>query len=241
MLNMYLALDFANYEKTKSFIEENDLVGVPVKVGMELFYHEGTRIINYLKENNHSVFLDLKLFDIPTTVEKAMRNLAKYEVDFVNVHALGGSEMIKRATEGLQSSSQSAHKTNLLAVTILTSMDDQVIYDDLGLSGTVNEEVVRLAKIAEKSGANGVVCSVHEANLIKSTCEANFKTMTPGIRMSESQSNDQKRIATPTYAKQNGSDYIVIGRSVTASDKPKEAYDKALGEWKNDTTLPNCT
>ncbi len=160
---MYLALDFPDYNKTKNFIERNDLQGVPVKVGMELFYKEGSKIINYLKEQNHSIFLDLKLFDIPTTVERAMHNLADFEVDFVNVHALGGSEMIKRAKSALQSKSSSNHETKLLAVTILTSMDNQIIKDDLGLSLTVNQEVLRLAKLSESSGADGVVCSVRHS------------------------------------------------------------------------------
>ncbi len=228
---MYLALDFPNLKTTKTFLESNSLQGVPVKVGMELFYREGTQVINYLKENNHSIFLDLKLFDIPTTVERAMRNLAKFEIDFVNVHALGGAEMIKRAKEGLQTSSVSNHETKLLAVTILTSMDNKVIKEDLGLTGTVEEEVKRLAILSEKSGANGVVCSVHEASLIKSVCNPAFKTMTPGIRLSNSDNNDQKRVATPKYAKDNGSDYIVIGRSITQAEHPKSAYEKALGEW----------
>ena len=228
---MYLALDFPDIKTTKTFLEINSLQGVPVKVGMELFYREGTNIINYLKENNHSVFLDLKLFDIPTTVERAMRNLAKFEIDFVNVHALGGTEMIKRAKEGLQTSSVSNHETKLLAVTILTSMDDQVIKDDLGLTGTVEEEVKRLAILSEKSGANGVVCSVHEASVIKKICQPEFKTMTPGIRLSESNNNDQKRVATPKYANETGSDYIVNGRSITQAKNPKLAYERALGEW----------
>ena len=228
---MYLALDFPDYNKTKNFIERYDLQGVPVKVGMELFYKEGSKIINYLKEQNHSIFLDLKLFDIPTTVERAMHNLADFEVDFVNVHALGGSEMIKRAKSALQSKSSSNHETKLLAVTILTSMDNQIIKDDLGLSLTVNEEVLRLAKLSESSGADGVVCSVHEAAMIKELCDKNFKTMTPGIRLSQSQHDDQKRVATPKFAKENGSDHIVIGRSITQADNPKSAYDIALGEW----------
>lgn len=228
---MYLALDFPDLKTTKSFIESNHLQSVPVKVGMELFYKEGTKIIEYLKENNHSIFLDLKLFDIPTTVERSMRNLANLEVDFVNVHALGGSEMIKRAKEGLQSNSSSNHETNLLAVTILTSIDNSSLKEDLGLSGTVEKEVKRLARLSEDSGANGVVCSVHEAALVKAACQPGFKTMTPGIRLSQSDSNDQKRIATPKFAKENGSDYIVIGRSITQADNPKSAYEIALGEW----------
>lgn len=230
---MYLALDFPEFETTKSFIETNDLQGVPVKVGMELFYQEGLKIINYLKENNHSIFLDLKLFDIPNTVERAMRNLASFEIDYVNVHALGGAEMIKRAKEGLQSNSASNHETKLLAVTILTSMDEATIKNEVGLSGTVESEVKRLAKMSENSGANGVVCSVHEASLIKEVCHKEFQTMTPGIRLSNSDNNDQRRVATPEFARENGSDHIVIGRSITQAKNPKLAYEIALGEWSN--------
>lgn len=230
---MYLALDFPDYNTTKSFIETNNLQGVPVKVGMELYYREGHNIINYLKENDHSIFLDLKLFDIPNTVERAMRNLAKFEVDYVNVHALGGSEMIKRAKEGLQSNSSSRHETKLLAVTILTSMDQTTIENELGLSGSVESEVKRLARLAEKNGAHGVVCSVHEAELIKRNSSPEFQTMTPGIRLTNSDNNDQKRIATPKFARNNGSDHIVIGRSITQAKDPKLAYEIALGEWSN--------
>src|SRR5699024_2755713 len=201
---MYLALDFPNFRETKIFLENNNLQGVPVKVGMELFYKEGTKILEYLKNNNHSIFLDLKLFDIPTTVKNAMRNLAYFEVDFVNVHALGGTEMIKQAKEGLQTNS--TYDTKLLAVTVLTSMYNQVI---------------RFVKRLEDIVASGIVCYVHEVDLIKETTQPNFITMTPGIRLLEDQTNDQKRVATPKFAKQNGSDYIVIGRSVTQAKNPK--------------------
>lgn len=228
---MYLALDFPDLITSKNFLESNNLEGVPVKVGMELFYREGIKVIDYLKENNHSIFLDLKLFDIPTTVERAMRNLVKFEIDFVNVHALGGREMIKRAKEGLHANSASNHETKLLAVTVLTSMDNYVLNEELGLLGTVEDEVKRLAKLSEQSGADGVVCSVHEASVIKDICRPDFKTMTPGIRMQDTSNNDQKRVATPKYARNNGSDYIVIGRSITQAENPELAYEKALGEW----------
>src|SRR5699024_3876232 len=153
------------------------------------------------------------LFDIPTTVKNAMRNLAYFEVDFVNVNALGGTEMIKQAKEGLQTNF--TYDTKLLAVTVLTSMDNQVINREVGLGGTVDEEVTNLAKISEDSGTSSVVCSVHEATIIKETTQPNLVTMTPGIRLLEDQNNDQNRVATLKFAKQNGSDYIVIGRSGT--------------------------
>src|SRR5690625_4916128 len=155
MNSVFLALDFPSWEKADSFLTTHELEGVPVKVGMELFYKEGTHVIEQLKQNNHPIFLDLKLHDIPTTVMRAMRNLATLEVDYVNVHALGGSEMIKRAKEGLQSNSQSHKETKLLAVTILTSFDEHTLYEDLTLRGTVDENVSHFAKLAYHSGADG--------------------------------------------------------------------------------------
>lgn len=234
MNNIYLALDFPTWNEADTFLNDNQLHGVPVKVGMELFYREGISVIEKLKENNHPIFLDLKLHDIPTTVMRAMRNLAKLEVDFVNVHALGGSDMIKRAKEGLTSST---HDTKLLAVTILTSMDEMTMNNDLRLLGTVDENVLHLAKISEQSGADGVVCSVHEAKAIKEACSSQFMTMTPGIRLADSNDDDQRRVATPQFARRNGSTSLVIGRSITKANNPKEAYERALKEWENGTTI----
>src|SRR5699024_6081570 len=171
-----------------------------------------------------------------TTVMRVMRNLATLEVDYVNVHALGGSEMIKRAKEGLQASSASNHKTKLLAVTILTSMDETTLHEDLTLSGSVNDNVLHFAQVAASSGADGVVCSVHEAAAIKEATRPNFETVTPGIRLAADAADDQKRVATPAYAKGEGVDAIVIGRSITKAKKPTEAYEQALGEWKHETS-----
>lgn len=236
MNKLYVALDFPTWAESSHFIRENGLEGVPVKVGMELFYREGIQVIERLKENNHPIFLDLKLHDIPTTVMRAMSNLASLEVDVVNVHALGGKEMIQRAKEGLQSSSTSNHTTKLLAVTILTSMDEQMIQQDLGLKGTVENNVVHLARLSEKSGADGVVCSVHEAKTIYEHCHENFLTVTPGIRLATSTVDDQKRVATPSVAKSLGASSIVVGRSITQAQDPLQAYEQALKEWENGIT-----
>lgn len=236
MKNIYLALDFPTWKQSKLFLDQNSLHGVPVKVGMELFYREGISVIEALKERNHPIFLDLKLHDIPTTVMRAMRNLAGLEVDYVNVHALGGSEMIQKAKEGLQSSSSSSHETKLLAVTILTSMDEKKMHSDIRLQGTVEDNVVHLAKLSQKNGADGVVCSVHEVEKIKHDCSSSFLTMTPGIRLSSSGVDDQKRIATPSIARNLGTDAIVIGRSITKATNPLHAYNQALEEWENDTS-----
>ncbi|WP_226037965.1 orotidine-5'-phosphate decarboxylase [Aquibacillus saliphilus] len=230
---IYLALDFPTWEESSAFIDSNGLQGIPVKVGMELFYREGPRVIEQLKENNHSIFLDLKLHDIPTTVNKAMKNLAKLGVDIVNVHALGGSEMIKAAKEGLIKGAVNKEVPKLLAVTLLTSMGESTLKQELHVNDTIESTVVRLAKLANDSGADGVVCSAHEANKIKISCGFDFLTVTPGIRLTNSANNDQKRIATPVFAKQNGADAIVIGRSITQAKQPIKAYQQALKEWGN--------
>ena len=184
--NIYLALDFPTWDEARQFIDANELHGVPVKVGMELFYREGTHVIEQLKNAEHPIFLDLKLHDIPTTVMRAMRNLASLEVDLVNVHAFGGAQMIQKAKEGLQANSSSTHETKLLAVTILTSMDEKTMHDELHVDGTVEEQVAHLATLAEKNGADGVVCSVLETKTIYQNCSRDFLTVTPGIRLKTS-------------------------------------------------------
>lgn len=227
---IYLALDFPDWLTAKDFLDNHSLEGIPVKVGLELFYREGAFMIEKLKENNHPIFLDLKLHDIPTTVEKAMRNLARLEVDMVNVHALGGSEMMKRAKEGLLG--YGGDDTSLLAVTILTSMNESQMQQQLRINNPLQKQVTHLAEVSKESGADGVVCSVHEAAAVKDVCGPNFITTTPGIRLKESALDDQKRVATPKVAKQLGADFLVIGRSITKAEHPKEAYENALKEYR---------
>ncbi|MCJ0931269.1 orotidine-5'-phosphate decarboxylase [Virgibacillus halodenitrificans] len=230
---IYLALDFPTWKEAERFLQVHQLEHIPVKVGMELFYREGPALIEKLKEKGHPIFLDLKLHDIPTTVMRAMVNLASMEVDIVNVHATGGSEMIKRAKEGLIKGSSSSPNTKLIAVTVLTSMDKAVMNKELRLSGEVEEQVVRLATLSKESGADGVVCSVHEANAIKTACGSSFLTVTPGIRLEDSKQNDQKRIATPHFAKINGADILVVGRSITKAINPRQAYDQIIKEFEH--------
>lgn len=225
---IYLALDFPDFPTAELFLEKNELVGVPVKVGMELFYREGWPMIEKLKSRNHSIFLDLKLHDVPTTVERTMKSLAGLDVDFVNVHAFGGSEMIKRAKEGLVAGG--AERTKLLAVTILTSMDERQMQRELGIEKSLEKQVTNLSSLSQKNGADGVVCSVHEVETIKNVCGDDFLTMTPGIRLADSSSDDQKRIATPKKAKQLGADFLVIGRSITKAKNPLKAYEHAVKE-----------
>lgn len=228
---IFLALDFPTWQESKHFIEKHQLQGVPVKVGMELFYREGPDIVKQLKENNHAIFLDLKLFDIPTTVHRAMRNIAKLDVDMVSIHALGGSEMIRRAKEGLLN--EPSNKTKLIAISLLTSFDKETINNELLLQGELEDNVAHLAKLAQTSGADGVVSSVHEALKIKSLCGPGFLTVTPGIRLKDSSQDDQKRVATPGFARSHGSDFLVIGRSITRAENPSLAYSQALKEWED--------
>lgn len=229
--SMYLALDLPNWEEAREFLDENKLHGVPVKVGMEMFYREGISVIEKLKENNHPIFLDLKLHDIPTTVMRAMKNLARLDVDMVTIHALGGGEMIAGAKEGLLAGARTGKETKLVAVTLLTSMDQDALNNEVGIQGEMTEQVIRLASVAKDNGADGVVCSVHEAQQVKDKCGPEFLTVTPGIRLVKSQQDDQKRVATPKFARENGSDIIVIGRSITQAENPVRAYQQAMGGW----------
>lgn len=232
MNNIFLALDFPSWKDASHFIKFHQLDRVPVKIGMELFYQEGPTIIEKLKANEHPIFLDLKLHDIPNTVHNAMKNLAKLEVDIVNVHALGGSEMMTKAKEGLISAN-SNHNTKLIAVTLLTSHDDETITNELKLRDDLSTSAIHLAKLAKQNGIDGVVCSAHEATAIKEACGNSFLTVTPGIRLSHSGNDDQKRIATPKFAAKNKCDILVIGRSITQADDPHDAYEQAVKEWAN--------
>lgn len=232
MKDIYLALDFPNWQMTENFINDNGFQGVPVKIGMELFYREGPKVIQKLKDNNHSIFLDLKLHDIPSTVNHAMKNLAQLGVDMVNVHALGGRKMIEQAKEGLLSGERSGQETKLIAVTLLTSHDDEMMKDELLLPSGLRENVVHFASLSRQSGADGVVCSVHEASEIKKACGSDFLTVTPGIRLLESNQDDQKRIATPEVALELGADILVVGRSVTQAEEPIKAYQRVMEEFK---------
>lgn len=227
-MSVFVALDFPTWTETERFLKENNLAGVPVKVGMELFYREGPAIIEKLKAGNHPIFLDLKLHDIPNTVHQAMKNIAALNVDMVTTHAIGGKEMIYQAKQGLAGSS-----TKLMAVTILTSMDNNVLGQELGLSGNVEENVIRYASLAKEAGADGVVSSVHEVPVIKKHCGKDFLSITPGIRLADSSQDDQKRVATPEKAKELGSDFLVVGRSITKAENPRKAYEQVMKEWQH--------
>lgn len=228
---LYLALDFASGQEANAFLNENQLQGVPVKVGMELFYKEGPMLIEKLQQNNHPIFLDLKLHDIPTTVRRSMRNIATLGVDIVNIHAAGGSEMVQAAKEGLLEGSPQDSVPKLLAVTVLTSMEDKTLAKELLVSSSVSDTVLHYAAMAKEHGADGVVCSALETKAIKEICGAEFLAVTPGIRLKNTDANDQRRTATPGKAKSLGADVIVVGRSITEAAYPREAYAQAVKEW----------
>ncbi|MFD2925457.1 orotidine-5'-phosphate decarboxylase [Halobacillus naozhouensis] len=229
---LYLALDLQDRSQALDFLEQHQLQDIPVKVGMELFYREGPGLIEELAKQGHPIFLDLKLHDIPTTVKRAMSNLAKLDVDVVNVHAQGGKHMIEAAREGLEQSSR-GKRPLLLAVTQLTSTDETMLHNELLVKEKMTDVVAHYAELAHQSGADGVVCSVHEVETIKQTCGNSFLTLTPGIRRSTGVLHDQKRAATPVEAGEIGSDSIVVGRSITQANNPLAAYQTIKEEFEN--------
>ena len=218
-----VALDFPNEEEALYFLDQFDKP-INVKVGMELFYSAGPQIIEKIKEKGHSIFLDLKLHDIPNTVKSAMRNLAKLDVDIVNLHCAGGKEMMKAAIEGLEEGKIGDKRPLCIGVTKLTSTSKEIMNNDLLIEGEVIDAVLHYAKNAKDSGLDGVVCSVLESKKIHEICGDEFLTVTPGIRLSSDSKDDQKRVATPSIAKEEGSSYIVVGRSITKSQDPYNTY-----------------
>ncbi|MDQ1853362.1 orotidine-5'-phosphate decarboxylase [Bacillus stercoris] len=228
-----IALDFASAEETLAFLTPFQQEPLFVKVGMELFYQEGPSIVKQLKERNCELFLDLKLHDIPTTVNKAMKRLASLGVDLVNVHAAGGKKMMQAALEGLEEGTPAGKKRpSLIAVTQLTSTSEQIMKDELLIEKPLIDTVVHYSKQAEESGLDGVVCSVHEAKAIYQAVSLSFLTVTPGIRMSDDAANDQVRVATPAIAREKGSSAIVVGRSITKAEDPVKAYKAVRLEWE---------
>ena len=222
-----IALDFKTKSDVENFLKQFEGESLYVKVGMELFYGEGIEIIKMIKEMGHKIFLDLKLHDIPNTVEKAMRNLAELGVEITNVHAAGGIQMMAAARRGLNSTEQ-GKKTKLIAVTMLTSISQEALEQELLIQKPLNEVVKTYALNAKTAGLDGVVCSALEAPIIK---ELGLMSVTPGIRFADDSVNDQKRVATPAYAKELGANYIVVGRSITASEDPVLAYKRCVKEF----------
>jgi orotidine-5'-phosphate decarboxylase len=228
--DVIIACDFAGRKETLDFLDAFRGEAAPfVKIGMELFYAEGPEMVRELKRRGHRVFLDLKLHDIPNTVKKAMRVLSALEVDIVNVHAAGTVEMMRAALEGL--SREDGTRPLLIAVTQLTSTSEERMQRELLIGAGINETIVKYAQNAREAGLDGVVCSPLEAALVKKACGADFLTVTPGIRFADAAADDQVRITTPARAREIGSDYIVVGRPVTAAPDPVAAYRRCLTEF----------
>ncbi len=228
MRDVMIACDFADKEELNLFLNKMGEEKPFLKIGMELFYREGAPLVRELKNKGYKIFLDLKLHDIPNTVYKAMKNLGKLGVDITNVHAGGGIEMMKAAKRGLNEGGSKDAK--LIAVTILTSLDDNAVKNELGINLSAKEAVKKYAENAAKAGLDGIVCSPYEACIAK---DLNLISVTPGIRLEGDSVGDQKRVATPSFAKEQGSDYIVVGRSITGSENPLEAYLKCKKEFLN--------
>lgn len=220
-----IALDFPSKLDVEEFLSEFS-EPLFLKVGMELFYQEGPDLVNTLNRYGHDIFLDLKLHDIPNTVESAMRRIAELGVDMVNVHAAGGVAMMEAAKRGLSGSG-----TKLIAVTQLTSTSEEQMQQEQLIPVTLQESVLHYAKLAKQAGLDGVVCSVHEAKAIGEACGEDFLRVTPGIRPASSEAHDQKRIATPRDAKAQGATHIVVGRAITRSENPQKSYEYINGEW----------
>lgn len=220
-----IALDFASKQQVEEFLAQFS-GPLFVKVGMELYYQEGPELVRYIKSLGHEVFLDLKLHDIPNTVESAMRGLSKLGVDMVNVHAAGGLEMMKAAKRGLADSD-----TKLIAVTQLTSTSEEEMHEDQWIYVSLEESVLHYAKRAMQAGLDGVVCSVLEAQAIGDACGQEFLRVTPGIRPVAVSADDQKRVATPAQAREKGASHIVVGRAITKAENPLESYTQIAAEW----------
>lgn len=229
--DVIVACDFASAEATFNFLDkfENEERKPFVKIGMELYYAEGPAIVREIKRRGHKIFLDLKLHDIPNTVKKAMKVLSSLDVDITNLHASGTKAMMKAALEGL--TREDGTRPLLIAVTQLTSTDQEAMENDLLIKEPIDKVVMHYAKCAEECGLDGVVCSPLEAKKVHDTCGERFLTVTPGVRFADGDIGDQKRVMTPVAAKEIGSDYIVVGRPITQADDPAAAYRRCVAEF----------
>ncbi len=227
--DVIVACDFQSKKLTLDFLELFTGRKPFVKIGMELFYAEGPDIVRELKARGHEIFLDLKLHDIPNTVKKAMAVLSKLDVDITNLHAAGTSAMMKAAIEGL--TREDGTRPLLIAVTQLTSTDQESMERDLLIKEPIGDVVIHYAKTAKNAGLDGVVCSPLEAGIVKKACGMDFLTVTPGVRFADGDTGDQKRVMTPAEAKRIGSDYIVVGRPITAASDPVAAYERCVKEF----------
>lgn len=231
--DVIIACDFSSARQTFDFLDKFEGTRKPfVKIGMELFYAEGPQIVREIKRRGHPVFLDLKLHDIPNTVRKSMKVLSSLDIDMTNVHAAGTIEMMQAAIEGL--TRPDGTRPLLIAVTQLTSTSQERMQQELLIGAGINETIVKYADNARKAGLDGVVCSPLEAGMVKEACGKDFVTVTPGVRFADAAADDQVRITTPAKARHIGSDYIVVGRPITAAEDPVAAYNRCLEEFLND-------
>ena len=229
MRDVIIACDFSSKEQTLTFLDRFTGRKPFVKIGMELFYAEGPAIVREIKARGHKIFLDLKLHDIPNTVRKAMSVLSRLDVDMTNVHAAGTIDMMRAALEGL--TRPDGTRPLLIAVTQLTSTSQERMQNELLIGATINDTIAKYAQNAKEAGLDGVVCSPLEAKLVKENCGSEFKTITPGIRFADAAADDQVRITTPARAHEIGSDFIVVGRPITAAADPVEAYERCCREF----------
>lgn len=228
--DVIIACDFASQNEVMDFLSIFPQNEKPyVKIGMELFYSSGPEIVKKIKERGHKIFLDLKLCDIPNTVKKSMKVLSELDVDMCNLHAFGCSKMMKAAIEGLTRSDGT--RPLLIAVTMLTSMDEDAAHNELGINLPIKDIVMNYAENAKNSGLDGVVCSPLEAAAVHDRCGDGFLTVTPGIRFDGGDMGDQVRVMTPARAAKAGSDYIVVGRPITASANPLESYRRCVKDF----------
>lgn len=229
--NPIIALDLSSKAEVVNFLKQFE-EPLFVKVGMELYYQEGPAIIAVIKEMGHDIFLDLKLHDIPNTVKSAMKGLAKLGVNLVNVHAAGGSKMMEAAMEGLIEGTPAGQKRpSLIAVTQLTSTTQEQMNNEQNIPTSLDASVINYAMLAKTAGMDGVVCSVLEANAIEDACGEAFYKVTPGIRLAGGEAHDQKRVATPNYAKEQGATQIVVGRAITQAENPVAVYATIKQLW----------
>lgn len=227
--DVIVACDFASAEKTYEFLDKFTERKPFVKIGMELFYAEGPQIVREIKKRGHKIFLDLKLHDIPNTVKKSMSVLSNLDVDITNLHAGGTVRMMEAALEGL--TREDGTRPLLIAVTQLTSTDQESMENDLLIKEPIDKVVMHYAENAKKAGLDGVVCSPLESEKVHTVCGKEFLTVTPGVRFADGDIGDQKRVMTPAEAKKIGSDYIVVGRPITAADDPVAAYNRCIAEF----------
>ena len=227
--DVIVACDFATAEQTCAFLDRFTDEKPFVKIGMELFYAEGPAIVRAIKARDHKIFLDLKLHDIPNTVKKAMAVLSGLDVDICNLHAAGGLDMMRGAVEGL--TRPDGTRPLLIAVTQLTSIDQQRMERELLIPRPLEEVVMQYAANAKAAGLDGVVCSPLEAGRVHERCGDDFLTVTPGVRFTEGASGDQQRVTTPARARELGSDYIVVGRPITAAEDPVAAYRRCVADF----------